>query len=383
MANFKTYITETGFRKLLETGLLNGVSSFKIGDESILYGIENNNIEPAFFNIPLVGNREGTTANPICLSSSANPIPLSPLTESEILKNNRRVKINFVSEDCSIPFESSNLKVKINIDKWSDQLLSLKTQPYNRSVSGLKINIWDYLIGYIEEYDVINNNWKIIDSENFLDIRYTLKSVDDLEKYKLLNPKYMELKTDGSRVFNNKQSLNRFSSNMLIGFNTKTITGVDVYGSSLTLALYPDRWGYLVDGDFINTGDFEEIVKSNGTGDYKTIYPAIQIDGRTYYQDTNTDYRSVDGVAYFVYGFKDENGVTAIDALTDKIKLFMKANATEVSPDLYQMEINLKTDLIGGVEFNDAYSNKNIGGELTLLFSYNDTGVSSNLYEIL
>jgi len=383
MANFKTYITEAGFRKLLETGLLNGVSSYKIGDESILYGIEEGSTEPAFFNIPLVGNREGTTALPICIQSSTNPIPVTPLTESEILKNNRRVKMSFVGEDCVIPFEKNNLKIKINIDKWVDNLLNLKTIPYNRSVSGLKVNIWDYIVGYIEEYDVINNTWKTIDSENYLDIRYTLKSDDDLQKYRLLNPKYMELKSDGSRVFNNKQSLVRFPSNMLVAFNTKTITGVDVFGTSFTLGLYPDRWGYLVDGTFINTADFEEIVKVEGTGNYNTIYPAVEIDRNVYYQETNVDYRSVDGVAYFVYGFKDQNGVPAIDALTDKVKLFMKANTTEVSPDLYQMEINLKTDLIGSVEFNDAYNNKNIGGELTLLFSYNDTGVSSDLYEVL
>ncbi len=64
MAEINTYITEEGWNSLLKSGLLNSITSFKASDSSIIYGIEENNIKPAFYATPLGGSREGATTIP-------------------------------------------------------------------------------------------------------------------------------------------------------------------------------------------------------------------------------------------------------------------------------------------------------------------------------
>ena len=192
----------------------------------------------------------------------------------------------------------------------------------------------------------------------------------------------MMLDNTSRKSFVNAQSKVRFGSNMLLGFNTKMIDGINVYGTSSVLGLYPDKWGYLVDGNFINAGDFEEQVKQTGLDVYKTVYPAVVVDGVNYWLKDDTDYRSVDGIGYYVWGYKDKEGNPVINGLTDKLKLFMKANATEIETSVYQYTLEFKSELLSNTEFNQAYQNKNIGGNLTFVLKYNENTISSELYTI-
>ena len=382
MANFKTYITEQGWRTLLSSGLLNTITSFKAGDESIIYGIEESNVKPAFYEIPLVGNREGTTSIPTCSFAQRKPIPVQPPLSEEIMTLDSRVKMAFVSEDCNIPFEKNNLTVRVNVDKWIDNLLNLKSTSYTRTASGLKINVWDYIIGYLEEYNSGTKVWNV--KENYtsnLDISYKLLSDKDMTTYKLINPKYMEVTGSGQKVFTNGQTKSRFSSNMLLAFNSRSIDGIDVFGTSNTLGLYPDDWGYIADGSYVLTGDLENNLKNNPNS-YNTVYPAIRI-GNTFYQlKTDKNYQTKDGVGYMVWGYKDDNGNPAIDGLTNKLKLFMKSNGEEVETGVYRMVVNFMVDLKSGKMFNRAYQNKKVGGELTYELYYNENTVSTDLYTI-
>jgi hypothetical protein len=382
MANFKTYITEQGWRTLLNGGLLNTITSFKAGDESIIYGIEESNVKPAFYEIPLVGNREGTTNIPICSFAQRKPIPVQPPLSEEIMTLDSRVKVAFVSEDCTIPFEKNNLTVRVNVDKWIDNLLNLKSTDYTRTASGLKINIWDYIVGYLEEYNSGTKVWSV--KENYtsnIDISYKALSEKDMTTYNLINPKYMEVTGSGNKVFTNGQTKTRFASNMLLAFNSRTIDGIDVFGTSNTLGLYPDDWGYVADGSYIIAGDVENNLKNNPNA-YTTVYPAIRI-GSTFYQlKTDKNYQTKDGVGYMVWGYKDDNGNPAIDGLTDKLKLFMKSNGEEVETGVYRMVVNFMVGLKGGKMFNRAYQNKKVGGELTYELYYNENTVSTDLYTI-
>jgi len=383
MANFTTYITEHGWNTLLSKGFLKGVTSFKVGDETLIYGIDDGVNSPAYYNLPIVGNREGSTLIPTCQLSKRKPIPVEPLTDSEIIGMDKRVKMAFVSEDCNVPFEKNNVTVTVNLEKWIDDLLALKSTDYVKTASGAKINFWDYIVGYLQEYDLTTTTWK--DKERYtsnLDIRYVLKSKEDYDKYSIINPKYMMLDNTSRKSFVNAQSKVRFGSNMLLGFNTKMIDGINVYGTSSVLGLYPDKWGYLVDGNFINAGDFEEQVKQTGLDVYKTIYPSVVVDGVNYWLRDDTDYRSVDGIGYYVWGYKDKEGNPVINGLTDKLKLFMKANATEIETSVYQYTLEFKSELLSNTEFNQAYQNKNIGGNLTFVLKYNENTISSELYTI-
>jgi hypothetical protein len=383
MANFKTYITEHGWNTLLSKGFLKGITSFKVGDSTLIYGIDDGVKDPAYFNLPIVGNREGTTLIPTCEFAKRKPIPVEPLTTSEIIGLDRQVKMSFVSEDCDVPFEMNNVTVTVNLEKWIDNLLALKSTDYVKTASGAKIEFWDYIVGYLQEYDMASTSW--VDKERYtsnLDIRYVLKSQEDYDKYGIINPKYMMLDNVSRKSFVNAQSKVRFGSNMLLGFNTKVLEGINVYGTSSVLGLYPDKWGYLVDGIFQNAGDFEEQVKQSGLDVYKTVYPTIVIDGVNYWLSDDTDYRTADGVGYYVWGYKNGEGVMAIDALTDKLKLFMKANATEIETSVYQYTLDFKAELLSNQEFNQAYQNNNIGGNLTFVLKYNENTISSDLYTI-
>jgi hypothetical protein len=217
MANFKTYITEQGWRTLLNGGLLNTITSFKAGDDTIIYGIEENNIKPAFFETPLVGNREGTTNIPNCSFAKRKPIPLTPPLSEEIMTMDSRVKLTFVSEDCDIPFEKNNLTVRVNIEKWISDLLNLKSVDYTKNASGLKIDVWDYIIGYLETYNSGTKTWSTEEMyKSNIDIAYKLLSDRDKKIYNLINPKYMEVNGSGEKVFINGQNKTRYASNMLL-----------------------------------------------------------------------------------------------------------------------------------------------------------------------
>lgn len=382
MANFKTYITEQGWRTLLSNGLLNSITAFRAGDDSIIYGIEENNVKPAFYEFTITGNREGTTLIPICSFAQRKPIPLTPPNPEEIKTLDSRITISFVSEDCLIPFEKNNITVRVNVDKWIDNLLTLKSTTYTKNASGLKINLWDYILGYFEEYNPGTKQWSIKEVyQSNLDISYKLLSEKDIKIHNLVNPKYMELNGSGQKVFVNGQTKTRFPSNMLLSFNTKLIDGISVFGTSNTLALYPDSWGYVADNVYLNSGDVENRLKTEPNF-YKQIYPAIRINNTIYQLKEDKNYMSKDGVGYMVWGYKDDKGNPAIDGLTDKLKLFMKSNGEEITPGVYKMIINFMVDLKSGKEFNRAYQNKKIGGSLTYELYYNENTVSTDLYTI-
>lgn len=382
MAEINTYITEEGWKSLLKSGLLNSITSFKASDSTIIYGIEESTIKPAFYEIPLGGSRVGTTNIPICSFSERKPIPVQPPSTEIIQSLDSRVKLSFVSEDCNIPFEKNNLTVRVNIDKWIDDLLNLKSSSYSRSASGLKIHIWDYILGYLEEYNPGTKVWSV--NEEYisnLDISYKLLSSLDSKIYNLVNPKYMEVTTAGQKVFTNGQSKTRFPSNMLLGFNTKEIDGVDVFGTSNTLGLYPDSWGYMADESYLLTGDVENTFRDNPNA-YNKIYPALKINNKIYQLKENKNYTTADGVGYMVWGYKDNDGNPAIDGLTDKLKLFMKSNGEEVETGVYRMVMNFMVNLKSDKTFNRAYNNKKVGGELTYELYYNENTVSTDLYTI-
>jgi hypothetical protein len=383
MADFKTHITDLGFKKLLEGGFVNNITSFRVGDESIIYGINDGTTNPSFFDYPIVGNREGTTTIPVPIQSQNKFIPVDPLTTDEILATDRRVRMSFISEDCDISFEKNNVTIKVNLDKWIDDLTSLKSSAYTRTVSGIKINFWDYILAELEEYNLTSSDWDVKEQYiSNLDIVYNLLSDTDEKNYDLINPKFMRLNSNGTKQFINKQGTSRFSSPMILNFGVNVIEGVEVYGTSSTLSLYPDKWGYLVDGTFYNAGDFEDLYLNGDQTQYTKVYPAVNIDGTNYWLRNDTDYRSVDGTGYLVYGYKDTNGNPAIDGITNKIKLFMKSNGEQVSTGLYKMSVNLNTRLFSDVDFKNAADNKFIGGNITFEFSYNENTVSSDLYTV-
>lgn len=382
MANFKTYITEQGWKTLLNGGLLNSITSFKAGDDTVIYGINENNVEPAFYDILLTGNREGTTTIPTCSLAQRKPIPLTPPQPEEIQILDSRIKLAFVSEDCTIPFEKNNITVRVNIDKWIDNLLNLKSTSYVRTASGLKIDIWDYIMGYMEEYNAGTKTWSVKETyQSNIDISYKLNSDKDIKTYSLVNPKYMEVDGSGNKTFVNGQTKTRFDSNMLLAFDTKSIDGINVFGTSNTLGLYPDSWGYVADGSYLNAGDVENNMLANPDS-YKQIYPAVRISNKIYQLKEDKNYTTKDGVGYMVWGYKDNNGNPAIDGLTDKLKLFMKSNGEEVETGVYKMVINFTVNLRGNKTFNRAYQNKKLGGELTYELYYNENTVSTDLYTI-
>ena len=87
------------------------------------------------------------------------------------------------------------------------------------------------------------------------------------------------------------------------------------------------------------TGAVEDSYKQNPNS-YKTIYPALKIDKKIYQLKEDKNYTTTDGVGYMVWGYKDSDGNPAVNGLTDKLKLFMKANGTEESSGVYKMVIN-------------------------------------------
>jgi hypothetical protein len=384
MANFNVHLTEKGLDTLLKSGLLNSVNYFSLSDEKIIYGIDDGTTKPAYNKIPIVGSRDGFTTIPSCSMAERKPLPVEELTESEIVTMDRRVKMAFVSEDCSVPFEKSNVTVKVNVEKWIEDLLALTSTDYVKTASGLRLDFWDYIIGYVQEYNLTTSTWK--DKEVYkdnLDIRYVVKNEKDYDTYKKVSPKYMSI-TNGTKRFVNEQNKTRFSSNMALGFRTNSVDGVSVYNTSGYLGLYPDKYGYLLDGIFYNVGDAEEAIKANGIGTYKTVYPTVVINGVNYWLKNDTDYRVSDnsGTGFMVWGYENKAGEKAVKGLTDKLKLFMKSNGTEIETGVYQLKLGFDTNLLSNNMFNEAYKNKSVGGDLTFELTYNTNSVSTDVYTI-
>lgn len=382
MAKFTTYITEKGWDTLLKEGFMDTLNYFTVQDSTIIYSIDDGIDSPAFYDLPIVGSRKGTTMIPNCSFAQRKSIPIEELTENEIINSDRRVRISFVNEDCDVPFEKSNITVTVNIEKWIDYLLGLKNSEYSRTASGLRLDFWDYTRGSLQEYSLTTSSYEDKEIYDIVDITHTFKSDKDFETYKYLSPKYMSVNADGRKVFNNNQSKVRFGSNMIFGFKTNAVDGTSVYNTAPYLGLYPDKWGYLIDGTFYNLGDGEDLISANGIETYKTVYPIVVIDGVNYLLKDDKDLRTQDGIGYMVWGYESVDGVKAIDALTDKLKLFMKSNGTEIENGVYQVEINMGTILTGNNEFNQAFTNNSKGGEIVFKFIYKTNSVSSDIYEI-
>jgi hypothetical protein len=397
MANLKIYLTTKGYNTLLTKGLLNEIHNFKVSDSSIIYGITDGVIKNSFYEVKLSA-KDGVTGIPICSMANATHIPVNELTSNEINQNDSRIKINFVSESCLVPFEKSNLNVKVNVEKWIDNLLALKSQSYSRNMSGIKLNIFDYINAKLEKYDLVSKSWDVVDDYKKMDVSYSFKSDKDLKTFSTINNKYMNYTDRGEKVFVNTQSKLKFHSPLTISFGSKSIDGVEVYGVNNSMSLSPKSWGYLIPNDslgslnislptqqttfkegvFVNSSFVEENINS-----INTVYPAMIIDNTVYTMKDSKQYTTVDGVGSYVYAFKDSSGKTAIDGLTDSLKLFMKANGTEISNGVYEMVINLKLDLKADKLFNLAYQNNKIGGNLTLTLGYNENLVNTELYEII
>jgi hypothetical protein len=143
-----------------------------------------------------------------------------------------------------------------------------------------------------------------------------------------------------------------------------------------------DEWGYIAStntnpGQFYVTGDLENKLKIN-PNQFTKIYPAIRIDETYYLLKDNKNLESKDGVAYMVWGYKDDKGTPAIVGLINKLKLFMKSNGEEIEPGVYKMVVNFMVGLKSGKEFNRTYQNNKVGGELTYELYYDENNVSTN-----
>jgi hypothetical protein len=367
------YITEEGYRSMLTKGLSSAITQFSMTDQYEIYGLDS---------LPTLPNLTGTKfslggANPACNLAGYQGIPQNPLPPEVNNALNRRVGVNIFSSDCDGGFDLNGVTIKFHVNRYFNFLQTFLTQSYNFSFEGLTQQFYDYTYGTLEQEDVINGGFNILDNVQELDVRINFNSETDKNNYTSFSNRYIEVIGSGAQIFRNGRT-GVYNSPFQLDFVSFNAGSSFVPGSGLKLSMMPDEFGYTIDGDYYTLTNANNLFTQNGMNNYEKIIPTAKIGATSYFLDTFTNYNTIDPLlGQFTYGFKTSDGTrTLLEDLIERGILYMKTKG-ELVGGVYKLPIGYKIDLYGNEEFNLAYNNNNYGGGVQLEFVYDSTDAST------
>lgn len=369
----ETRWTELGLKTLIEQGITDSLVSFDIGDTFNNYAVTVGNTIPN----KLGGSHLEVTANISCGEANGTQMYATPPTEQEIDEALSQIKTLFISDDCSQVFEKSGLSLRVNVDQLLARLTDSVTN-YSFGMSGLGIDLWNYIAFQVEKYNPTTSDYDIVDQIYDVKLSWSPNTSEDGKNYLNVSPTLV-YNIDNTKQLNVKEQ--RFQSPTGLNFLTANVNGFTVDATQGHFTLLPTRWVYLVNGSQVID------IKTLETSDlslYESIIPAFYIGSTLYtYNAKGSIYPTKEGLVGYLNYFVSQDGVTATQGFYNQAYLAFKTLGTvsTVNPNVYEIPVNL-TVIPSDKRINGI---KNIyGNKLSIVFSFDISNTTNfnNIVEI-
>jgi hypothetical protein len=367
MSTITTTLTESGYKKLITSGLLNSIVAYDFSDNTHIY---TNTAEESLI-LPLIGSHNQVTSSKATASDYRGVFPTTP-TPTQVVEVTSRKRITFTNNSCSTPFEEADLVLNINVSRWFNALNALTT--YSTTMSpGLNLNLISYVTAYKETLNTATQQYGVSEVLNNLLLSWKLNTSQDEENIGFLSPIFVTL--NGTQKEQKYERINNGSPFALL-FVTNEINGLNVNNTGLNFSFAP-TWGYYANNAFVSAKVLENLPNLDS---FDTVYPAAKVGNNIYTLRTITPYPTTEGlIGYAINMFNvDGSGETLLSGLISAGKLFFKTYVTN-NNSVYSLPISLTVNAAN----NSINSIQNtIGGHVTLNFIYdeNDTSTNSIIY---
>lgn len=367
-----TTITPTGYRTLLEGGLVNNITYCRLLDNSHIYSVTS----PEIF-IPKVTGSHSNITSASCGLANSGPVFTTKAVPTEIQNLTSQVQINLVNEECSYgDFNVSNLNLNINLHPWFEQLKAA-TYSYGMSES-LSLDLWDYVQATIQTLNLSTKTYQNVESLTNLNLSYMFKTDVDKINFSKISPLWVQIEDTQRRVYDNTGV--QYGSPFILTFSSYSIMNNYVTGAAGRFSIHPNGgWGYWVKSSDGTAGQFlpTSIVENQDLANYSEIYPAAIVNNSTYYLADNTPYDTKNPTIGYALKMINTNGSgeSMLTALVNNGVLFCKKyfNYDSVN-NRYTLPINLQ---VNPASPKTNFITKKRGGIISLNFIY-DTNQSIN-----
>ena len=252
MSTLQTTLTSKGWKALLKNGLVNEIKFYNFNDNTHDYVVD----ATEDLILPVTGSHDNITLSH-CAFAGNESVPKVPLVPLEVQSITSNVQYNFVNLDCGYDINQPNLNIQINLNSWFNQL---DNSTYNFNMSGLTLNLWDYLTATIRTLDLTTKNYRNTKYLTDLQISWLPTANTDLNNLLLLSPRYVTV-TNGIRTMIDNSSSTVYSSPFFLSFNTFSINGKPVNNTACNFSLVPSKVGYWVNNNtFLNISQVENNV---------------------------------------------------------------------------------------------------------------------------
>jgi hypothetical protein len=335
-----TVLTEHGFKTLYKYGLEKHIVYYDIKDNGYVYGIDSNaDILPE-----VTGSHTQITSTK-CALAGYNGVYSKEPTVLEINNEISQAQIYFVNENCSEDgFELPNLNVNINLNPWFYGTNGLSTLTYSTNMSGLVLDISDYLKVKIQKLNLTTQTYDTIDYVTELGISWYSDTEADDKNLFTVSPKYVSRDGNVKKMVDDSSKL-RYSSPFQIFHASYSPQGSVIQNTGIKLGLLPDEVGYRVNGTtFLTCTEVE--TQSNPSETYSEILPAFKVNllnnnnTSLYTLNNTTPYPTQKGLIGYALNASNSNGESLINGLITKAILFMKSNGIQKN-GVYTISMNM------------------------------------------
>lgn len=373
MATLDTVLTKHGYETLYKSGLEKNIIYYDIKDNNYNYGVNGS----ASLLLNLTGSHTQITSNK-CDCAGYNGVFAKEPSTTEINNEVSRVQINFINEECSSgsDYDLPNVTVSVNLNPWFYGSNGLSTTNYATGMSGLVLDISDYIRATVQKLDIVTKNYSDDKYVTDLSVSWFTDNEVDNKNLIMVSPRYVS-RNGNKKVMVDDSNNYRFPSPFQIFHSSYSPYGTTIQNTAIRLGLLPDEVGYRVNGNtFLNCTTVEET--ENPASTYTEILPAFKVNNTLYTLNDGKPYPTTSGLVGFASKMVNSDGQNLINGLIDKAILFMKANGNE-NNGVFTIPINMNV-VVTNQDIN--FITKKFGGKLTLNLVYDPNDTTSSVIKI-
>jgi hypothetical protein len=252
-------------------------------------------------------------------------------------------------------------------------------------MSGLILDISDYLKVNIQKLNLTTQNYETIDYVTDLGISWYMNTEEDNKNLFKTSPRYVSRDGNVKKMVDESNNL-RYSSPFQIFHSSYSPQGSVIQNTGIKLGLLPDEVGYRVNGKtFLSCTEVE--LQEDPSTTYGEILPAFKVNlsnnldpsnGRSVYTlNTPTPYPTQKGLIGYAVNAYNSEGQNLVNGLINKAILFMKSNGIQ-NNGVYTISMNMHA-VVTNQKIN--FINKKFGGNLTINLVYDPNDTTSNVID--
>ena len=378
-------LTQAGLDQVYAQGVLSAIRQVSVTDK-LLYDVT---VDPPFHTAG--GERKNVIQQTVCGGAGDKSISENELTESQTKTINQQITWGISNASCNKPFDSSNVDMTIHLDTYINYLTSTLGEENYDFNNRVNVTFIDGITANIQTFQPSDYTYKTTRKENNINVAYKLT---DTSVKNFTNSVTAMMSNDygTKKLINN--SRNKFPSNIMFGAMTNDDTNGK--GNEWFLSMGPTNWGYCAGAkDSKNTvasksnyyplSTIDNMTSDEIVEKFSWVKPVALIgnangsSGVYVFTDVTGEFSS--GVDYhptLAYQYVNIDGQSLLDGLITQLKTNITANYTEVTPGVYENQVDLQIDntIINGVDYSDQV----VGGNIRLKFSYDESAVVDSNY---